>query len=159
MKKLLLLILLIPVLSWADCPTPLTNVFKFNQEWLVKNGGQQYIDKVHNQANVIHCEMHRCSEIKVRRSSCVCKNLGGWLSDRKHDWCRETPLILMEKNGVWSSFVNGVKAAQHYEKKQTPKSTTSLPRVLIDDAKKQCDDIGFKAGTEKFGECVLELMQ
>jgi len=40
----------------------------------------------------------------------------------------------------------------------TPTPTpTSSPKVTIDDAKKQCEDIGFKAGTEKFGECVLRL--
>ena len=42
----------------------------------------------------------------------------------------------------------------------TPTTTptpTPTPTVSIDDAKKQCSDIGFKAGTEKFGECVLEL--
>ena len=33
------------------------------------------------------------------------------------------------------------------------------PKISIDDAKSQCSDIGFKAGTERFGECVLELMQ
>jgi len=44
----------------------------------------------------------------------------------------------------------------------TPAPTT-IPtpstKVSIDDAKAQCSDIGFKAGTEKFGDCVLELMQ
>ena len=32
-------------------------------------------------------------------------------------------------------------------------------KTSITDAKLQCSDIGFKAGTEKFGDCVLELMQ
>jgi len=36
-------------------------------------------------------------------------------------------------------------------------TTTPTSRVSIDDAKIQCEDIGFKAGTEKFGECVLRL--
>ena len=39
-----------------------------------------------------------------------------------------------------------------------PASKTT-PKVSIDDAKSQCSDIGFKTGTERFGECVLELMQ
>jgi hypothetical protein len=41
--------------------------------------------------------------------------------------------------------------------KPTPISKKTTPKVSIDDAKKQCEDIGFKAGTEKFGECVLRL--
>jgi len=41
--------------------------------------------------------------------------------------------------------------------KPTPISEKITPKVSIDDAKKQCSDIGFKAGTEKFGECVLKL--
>ena len=32
-------------------------------------------------------------------------------------------------------------------------------KVSIDDAKKQCEDIGFKVKTEKFGECVMDLMK
>ncbi len=32
------------------------------------------------------------------------------------------------------------------------------PNISLEDAKKQCIDIGFKAGTENFGSCVLELM-
>jgi len=42
----------------------------------------------------------------------------------------------------------------------TPTATPTLStKVTIDDAKSQCTDIGFKKGTEKFGDCVLELMQ
>ena len=38
-------------------------------------------------------------------------------------------------------------------------SEINKPKVSIEDAKSQCSDIGFKKGTERFGECVLELMQ
>jgi len=40
-----------------------------------------------------------------------------------------------------------------------PPTPTTTTKVTIEDAKSQCTDIGFKAGTEKFGGCVLELMQ
>ena len=36
-------------------------------------------------------------------------------------------------------------------------STTSSP-TKIDKAKATCTDLGFTAGTEKFGECVLKMM-
>ena len=29
----------------------------------------------------------------------------------------------------------------------------------IEEAKKECSELGFKAGTEKFGECVLQLTE
>lgn len=38
-------------------------------------------------------------------------------------------------------------------------ASKTIPKVSINDAKAQCSDIGFKAGTEKFGDCVLELIQ
>ena len=41
----------------------------------------------------------------------------------------------------------------------TPAPTSTTPKTSITDAKSQCSDIGFKKGTEKFGDCVLELMQ
>jgi len=34
-----------------------------------------------------------------------------------------------------------------------------IQKTSITDAKSQCTDIGFEADTEKFGDCVLELMQ
>ena len=49
-----------------------------------------------------------------------------------------------------------VKKSEVVKPTPTP-ATTPTPKVSIDDAKKQCEDIGFKAGTEKFGECVLRL--
>ena len=40
-----------------------------------------------------------------------------------------------------------------------PQTNNSLPKqiISIDKAKQQCKDLGFKAATEKFGNCVLEL--
>ena len=41
-----------------------------------------------------------------------------------------------------------------------PAPVNNLPPkqgLSIDQAKQQCKDLGFKAGTEKFGNCVLEL--
>ena len=67
-----------------------------------------------------------------------------------------------EYSGIWKdgyneSFANNLptkKASQNITPTATP---TPTPKVSIVDAKKQCEDIGFKAGTEKFGDCVLEL--
>ena len=67
-----------------------------------------------------------------------------------------------EYSGIWKdgyneNFANDLptkKASQNIT--PTPAQT---PKVSIDDAKSQCTDIGFKASTEKFGDCVLELMQ
>jgi hypothetical protein len=69
-----------------------------------------------------------------------------------------------EYSGIWKdgyneNFANDLptkKASQNITPTATPAST---PKVSIEDAKSQCTDIGFKTGTERFGECVLELMQ
>jgi len=47
----------------------------------------------------------------------------------------------------------------HFEVKSESNSVTTQSKIPITDAKAQCTDIGFKTGTERFGECVLELMQ
>ena len=38
-----------------------------------------------------------------------------------------------------------------------PSQAPNNSSVSIDQAKQQCKDLGFKTGTEKFGNCVLEL--
>ena len=38
-------------------------------------------------------------------------------------------------------------------------SVTKSNKTNFDSAKKQCEEIGFKKGTEKFGECVLDLTE
>ena len=57
-----------------------------------------------------------------------------------------------------NKYTVNITFATEPKPKPTP-TPTSSPKVSIDDAKVQCTDIGFKAGTEKFGDCVLELMQ
>jgi len=38
-------------------------------------------------------------------------------------------------------------------------NSTNNNKINFDTAKKQCEEIGFKKGTEKFGECVLDLTE
>jgi len=78
-------------------------------------------------------------EGQKKKGSFVRKEGGGPLYDAAKKFCS----IAMTKN-----------------KKLTPtQAPTTSTKVSIDDAKAQCSDIGFKAGTEKFGECVMELMK
>ena len=44
-------------------------------------------------------------------------------------------------------------------KKKVPGKAQNLEREMIDNLKTQCADIGFVPGTEKFGDCVLKLIQ
>jgi len=143
-RKLFLLMLLIPVLSWGDCsPTipEFSTVESSGKQIKVTNEQQELIKK-------ISCEAVRCAEKKDLTPSCICQNLGG--------------LKIIENNNLYcySSYFNdgssfGYPMSALLENPITPTPTT--PKVSIDDAKKQCEDIGFKPKTEKFGECVLEL--
>jgi hypothetical protein len=164
MRKLLLLILLIPVLSWADCPTtPGSPGWVYNDVSPVPLVNQEL-------ASNLHCEAHRCQKeieelhkkFPERKSmdevsaSCLCKNLGGL----------KNPSVVMKGYiscyGMKTQTSKSVYVGTHFATEPKPKPTptpTSSPKVSIDDAKVQCTDIGFKAGTEKFGDCVLELMQ
>ena len=55
--------------------------------------------------------------------------------------------------------------SQFYDKieitlnKSIEKNTNVHSTISLDTAKTECEDLGFKKGTEKFGECVLKLSQ
>jgi len=171
-RKLLLLLLLIPVLSWGDCPpsdeTPWIG-------YVIGHDGQrnELPNNIKEYQKKLHCEFHRCSEINDQTPSCVCENFGGAIplttaknaytcSDgyRDIEGITENPLTInffSENTGN----IYGIKSPHYSEKPITPANPTPTPapKTSITDAKAQCTDIGFKAGTEKFGDCVLELMQ
>ena len=174
MKKLFLLLFLLPVLSWADCV-----------------------------GNLTHCEYHRCIDAGRDDANCMCENHGGLEFEglpSQHPVLKYnkniTPGIVLRKcyafkspnltgnietigpdanSGYCSQWAAGdIKTIgrdgktiifpanewfEHYCKKLQPKTLTNTPTptVSFEDAKKQCEDIGFKPKTERFGECVLEL--
>ena len=172
MRKLILLLLLIPVLSWADCPP------KFKKQYcspskcdtLVEFSALEY-----SQHDFRHCESHRCAAAKEGWLACKCENLGGIEFKQKIDYAN--PALDDKGNIIPISKCFGGEAVYHPSESQklnyedshfvekpiisSPAKTTptTTPKVSIDDAKSQCSDIGFKKGTEKFGDCVLELMQ
>jgi hypothetical protein len=186
MKKLLFLILLIPNLVMAlppcpDSPIPiksnsditknwneckgsyrLLNGTTFVGEW--RNGEQDgqgtYID-----ASGFSYEGEWKNGImnglgKYRDSINGDIYEGQWKDGKRHGQGTFTKSNGDEYSGIWKdgyneNFANNLptkKASQNI----TPAPTLS-PKVSIDDAKIQCEDIGFKPKTEKFGECVLEL--
>jgi hypothetical protein len=62
-------------------------------------------------------------------------------------------------------FRDGVKLADYYgsdRQEKTPESNMSRPAtnksLALEQAKEKCTDIGFTKGTEKFGDCVLKLI-
>jgi len=179
MRKLLLLLLLLPVLSWAECPTtPGSPGWSYNVD-----GSPMPLAKQEYNSN-LHCEIHRCQreieelhkefperkgnayyeKMDVISPACVCKNLGGLMPGQgsDHFGCNDSKTIFKHNNGTSGTVqrTRDLKGwGKHVEPKPKSNPVTTQPKVSIDDAKKQCTDIGFKAGTEKFGDCVLELMQ
>ena len=159
MRKLLLLILLIPVLSWGDCPPPFPLGYSVNS-----NGERIEFTREENEYEAkLHCEAHRCFKLNKVSASCMCENLGGEITtpplpDENSFGCNDSRAIFGKSVFRFMSEVKNKKP--HYsEKPITPTPATTTTKVTIDDAKSQCTDIGFKKGTERFGECVLELMQ
>jgi len=162
MRKLLFLILLLPVLSLADCPP------KFKKQ-LIKNfwGNFEEISaEEYSSQNVYHCEEHRCAEIGDPSIMCACENLGGVeYENRAHKEAAELTYKCVGADTIRTHLENDLKQTwinlPHFATEPiTPTPTpTPTPKPSITDAKSQCSDIGFKKGTEKFGDCVLELMQ
>ena len=162
MKKLLFLILLIPVLSWADCPTQMP-------EWKDNKGELLIFTEEQNEYySKLHCEHHRCAAINNLTPTCICENLGGVVREPNNLFRCAYNKSSMDFNKYFYSGYWAVRNREHLQEKNqalAPTNTTlappatpdPTPKVSIDDAKIQCEDIGFKAGTERFGECVLEL--
>jgi hypothetical protein len=157
MKKLLLLLFLIPVLSWADCGPETLEKYK---------GYTMGIDRRPLPAELIeeniklHCEAHRCAALNQITPECICENLGGVSFDKALFTCGNN------QTNTPVDYYSTYERREHLQEKSqalippTPTPTpTTTSRISITDAKSQCTDIGFKAGTERFGECVLELMQ
>ena len=160
MRKLLLLILLIPVLSWADCPG--------GTESLTSNGKGIYtLEETRYFINAMHCEAHRCQKeieelhkkfperkgIDEVSASCICSTLGG--ADKRNTVMKD----YISCSGMEIQIPKSLFEGAHFEVKPISDAVTTQPKTSITDAKSQCTDIGFKTGTEKFGDCVLELMQ
>ena len=55
-----------------------------------------------------------------------------------------------------SRLADLVSKAKFQEQRQ-PTAPPTTPNISIDDSKAKCAELGFKAGTEKFGDCVLKL--
>jgi len=62
---------------------------------------------------------------------------------------REEKILEAEK------IINKEKMDKIIKAKQTEKRK----KMLFEKAKTECEEIGFKKGTEKFGECVLDLTE
>ena len=154
MKKLLLLLFLIPVLSWADYTPERSKSYDLKgvettlpEHWYEYNKNE-------------HIETHRCAALNQASPTCICENLGGVAAyNHKHN------VFFCEAGGFPDgdlSLPMDYGQTPHFVEKPitpTPAPTTTPPKTSITDAKSQCSDIGFKKGTEKFGDCVLELIQ
>ena len=141
MRKLVLLLFLIPVLSWADCPNNPEIPF-------IEGFSQEHHENLKKQAQNIHCEIHRCFDEQNKTIKCVCKNLGGYQSsDGLNYFCINAPLIHFDLDYIKEN---------HFYTFMTTKPKIKV-ETNLDDAKSQCEELGFTPKTEKFGECVLEL--
>jgi len=147
MKKLLLLLFLIPVLSWADYTPERSKAYDL--KGVETTQPEHYYEYDKN----IHIEMHRCAALNQLTPTCICENLGGLIEIKNNVFFCNAGIF---SDGSVGSSMNNLQLPHFVEKPITPTPTPST-KVSIDDAKKQCEDIGFKPKTEKFGECVLEL--
>ncbi len=94
--------------------------------------------------------------------------VGEWLGGKRHgrgiytSGDRSSPPL----EGIWSDsqFIRAERIPDHIAGRAPPPNrTTELPgkksSVLIESAKEKCGALGFKHGTEKFGDCVLRLSE
>lgn len=62
------------------------------------------------------------------------------------------PTLKISCSGL-TDLVERVKFQEQLQSSAPP----TTPNISIDDSKAKCSELGFKAGTEKFGDCVLKL--
>jgi len=173
MKKLLLLLLLIPNLVMAEKWIP----------FIEGDGWERFYDEESMKDNKDGTYSLVVKSINLSSQKELNKQEGSMGSYKNNLIVSCSPLRIL--SGDWSIFRNkdlsdlmqykdkltncsdgpcpfNVSTLNLLEKKIcgknniTPAPTLS-PKVSIDDAKIQCEDIGFKPKTERFGECVLEL--
>ena len=78
------------------------------------------------------------------------KYVGEWKNRKWHGQGTYTFADGSVKEGIWE---NGDFL---YAKKISP--TVTARKSSLEKAKEQCAEIGFKKGTEKFGDCVMKLL-
>ena len=179
MRKLILLLLLIPNLvmaeKWAPYQRNDTYEFFYDEESIKDNKDGTY--------SLVTKQIRHASEQEIRRLDGRYVGVGSVMSKviiscspfkalfietnvYKH---KDLTGFIISKGPDGENITNNMidteiqkKTCGNNNAALTPAPTT-IPtpstKVSIEDAKSQCSDIGFKAGTEKFGDCVLELMQ
>jgi len=112
-----------------------------------KNASGDYIrysdateEQVCNEVAIALGEDGLSFNIQITNEDGTVKNQG-WIDEAKRRWGEDY----------------GIKCQNVMRASQSPITTTSSPSK-IDKAKATCTDLGFTAGTEKHGECVLKVM-
>ena len=111
-----------------------------------------------------YCSSDTANLIRVNayKQKDLVEPLSDMLQANINDSFREDGSFVSKKIGgpLYDAAEKFCSIAKIKNKKSTPtQAPTTSTKVSIDDAKKQCEDIGFKAKTEKFGECVMKLMK
>ena len=110
----------------------------------------------------VKTEVTKCYEGVLE--SCNEKTLCGRATSGQ--WVDGTKVVSWEVTG-WQEYVQeakrrglscGVSEASSQSTTQSSASSTTSTLSKADKSKAFCKDIGFTAGTEKFGECVLKMM-
>ena len=78
------------------------------------------------------------------------KYVGEFKDDKRNGQGTYTYADGTVEEGIWK---NG---EFQYTQKVTP--TVIVKKITLENAKQQCAEIGFKKGTEKFGDCVMKLL-
>ena len=121
MKKLLFLILLIPVLSWADCGPETWGNYKD-----YSHGGKPLTNEMIEENIKNHCEHHRCAAINNLTPTCICENLGGVVREPNNLFRCAYNKSSMDFNKYFYSGYWAVRNREHLQEKCQKKKMYSL---------------------------------
>ena len=109
--------------------------------------------------------LQKCLDGDDVLTSCTNKQLCGYATSSQ--WIKGQQKKAWDTSERWKKYVVAAKArglscgvseASSQSTTQSSTSNTTLTPSKADKSKAFCKDIGFTAGTEKFGECVLKMM-
>lgn len=113
--------------------------------------------------NVKHCtELYGCYSEENDRQQIVDYPYTDWSENKNNSHCSALYGCYSEENDPQLKIINCIGTFPSAYGTTCPETQKELVDNLgknLENAKFQCKDLGFKQGTEKFGECVLKLSE
>ena len=84
---------------------------------------------------------------------------GDWTENLNNLYCSKQYGCYSEENDPQNKIIKDIHNKIDQNISQRVENELKVLQFKIDESKKHCEELGFKKGTEKFGDCVLKLSE